>query len=725
MIIFLFVIIFLFFIFFIIIIKIFFHEKEKILSKCSLVSENLEKINSGDLTISFNSNLMQNLNNKKGIFFRKINKKIDIISEKLNEVTAEPLKRVCYVGPDSYLEGKKISFILGEYLMGKGEIAVVITSNLNSSIVQNLRYKGFLNVIMDKFPEIKIIEVFEANNNKKGVNEFVINLLKQHPRIKGIYVTGSSMLCPVAESIFNIKKEHDIFIVGHDIDREIFNYINKNKITATMLQDPFAQGCNALIYLYNNISCNWEPIQPRLLTHMDIVTKDNCKDFWDDISGLKRSDDMINREINPIYNSDKKIKILIIGQDWNSFFKQIKTGVDFVVRKLKSNNASIEWITCNQNRKDSDILKDIDKIINNAINEKYNGIMVNIASKILIPFLKKAEKKGIKIVTFNSEFINFRSMINSFFHALKELDNIGKMFSNAIYEINNAMQQSSIAIKQIVGNTVIQNDSSTKGIQSINLFLEMIDNIVKSEEIQIQTIEKISVISSNISNLIQQFNKQTESLKSIKSDVNLTAYKIREMDSYSKSVEIILKALEDFSQQTNIISLNASIEAVKSGIKGKGFKVVADEIKKLVAKSIKSTNEINNIIKNMQKAIYDSINSIDKSELNVNNQVNDIIEASENLEKVSSELISIMNKERNVLKDNKILIQDMNEKSFEMSKIINKTNDIFQENSSSIEELSATIMETERNMKETANQVGKLEMIISVLDGMIAQFKIK
>ncbi|MDT8860854.1 methyl-accepting chemotaxis protein [Alkalihalobacillus sp. MEB130] len=81
---------------------------------------------------------------------------------------------------------------------------------------------------------------------------------------------------------------------------------------------------------------------------------------------------------------------------------------------------------------------------------------------------------------------------------------------------------------------------------------------------------------------------------------------------YVKNTDEVLNFIKKIADQTNILGLNASIEAARAGDKGKGFKVVAEEIRKLSHNTVSSTEKIRNTLMNIQKSMDEISLSIEK-----------------------------------------------------------------------------------------------------------------
>ena len=121
---------------------------------------------------------------------------------------------------------------------------------------------------------------------------------------------------------------------------------------------------------------------------------------------------------------------------------------------------------------------------------------------------------------------------------------------------------------------------------------------------------------------------------------------ISEMSDLYKEISEFVQTISQIAVQTNLLSLNASIEASRAGEHGKGFAVVADEVRKLAERSSNATKEISNLINGIQTTVTESVKAmnegyqeVEKGVLSANNAgraLSQIIEAAQNVQKTAT-----------------------------------------------------------------------------------------
>ena len=695
------------------------HSTDSVLSEARQISNSLSRLAYGDLTAACGAGVGRRQREFSAIF-----DELDRIRTEFNDVTLEPLQRFLYVGSDSYLEGQRSGHLLAELCSERGAVVAIASVNLGISSL-GLRYKGLTSVIRSHYPQMQVVDVFEANGDKESVTTYLRELLEENSAIRGVYAMGSSISPAVGKAIVELGKQNSVFAVCHDLSAEIVHYIEENVIKAAVLQDPYVQGYNSLVRLYNHIVDGWKPEQPRALTVMDVVTRENYREYWDTSGNMVINDQVRERLAEVTGTGAKRVKLAVLGQDWNAFFLQIKAGTSAAMEKLRAAGADVEWIQFNQaQRPETEILRDAEAIVERIISEKFDGIATIVGLKSVVPYLNRAAAAGIPVATFNAEPAGLRSMLGWITEIASRLQSMSNEFRFSSTEITSAMEQILGATQDIVESAGTQKEMAGQGVLFDKNLSEMIGSIVDGEEHQMESVTEMSVSGDRVSDLVEKLHTQLEQINVIRAEVSKSAEKISAMHTHSDEIREIVQKIEDISSRTSLLALNAAIQAARAGESGKGFRVVADEIGKLAVQSVTATNEAVEFVGRLHEAIESNVEAMNKSRTDVAEHAEVIHIATAEMEQMSQQLRATLASVRGIAQANKEAVTRVKEISDQMSGIINRSSTIAQENSSATEELSATTSEINAQMSAILGQSEVLARIILVLEGSLGQFTV-
>lgn len=337
-------------------------------------------------------------------------------------------------------------------------------------------------------------------------------------------------------------------------------------------------------------------------------------------------------------------------------------------------------------------------------------------------FSKKLEKLskdeiGIIAQTINSMNDNIKQLIGE----VKSSSLIVKETSNNLTEITTSTATSAneiaASIESIAGESVEQSKITEVGVGKV---FEMAQNI-----------EDISQAVVHMNKIVEESNQLTS--KGIHTVNNLTDINGRYMKSSSilngivkevaadiNKIDMITAAITEISEQTNLLALNASIEAARAGEAGRGFSVVADEIRKLSVQTNDAVNQVKAIIAAIQTKSNSSIVAIKESNIMVEEQntsikdtyniFNDILEISQNLLSTASDV--------------GIRSLDTANKKDDILNIMRKVSEMAEITSMSTQGVLASVEEQLTTTEEVVEQSNNLEGLSQSLLNMVDRFKI-
>ncbi|MEC8428307.1 MAG: methyl-accepting chemotaxis protein [Pseudomonadota bacterium] len=136
-------------------------------------------------------------------------------------------------------------------------------------------------------------------------------------------------------------------------------------------------------------------------------------------------------------------------------------------------------------------------------------------------------------------------------------------------------------------------------------------------------------------------NSTVSSINELASEVERAAEVIIKLESDTESVAGILDVIKGIAEQTNLLALNAAIEAARAGEQGRGFAVVADEVRTLASRTQESTLEIQNVIEQLQTAARSAVTVMEQGKQQAQNSVEQAGETGASLESITTKVASI------------------------------------------------------------------------------------
>lgn len=344
---------------------------------------------------------------------------------------------------------------------------------------------------------------------------------------------------------------------------------------------------------------------------------------------------------------------------------------------------------------------------------------------------------------FNQMIFSMRGMISELVAATSDVAERGKLLASNAERGSQAADSIASAIGQVAAESERQYRSTVGAVSVISDMTVSLNQLALSTGDQSKTVEltsdilnqmavsiqDVAVSAQAVSEAAQQTSDAAHSggqavrlsiqgMQKIRDKVFETAVRIKELGESSAQIGEIIQVIDEIAEQTNLLALNAAIEAARAGEHGKGFAVVADEVRKLAERSGKATKEIADLINNIQKGTEKAVEAMEEGTREVEQGAN----IAEDAGKALDNILRTVEKTYDQVQSISAAAEEISASSFEVVKAMENVAEITQKSTASTEELAAGSTEVHaaiNAVSEAANEnASAVEEIVSSSEEM-------
>ena len=286
------------------------------------------------------------------------------------------------------------------------------------------------------------------------------------------------------------------------------------------------------------------------------------------------------------------------------------------------------------------------------------------------------------------------------------------------------VQKIKLLVSQVVQNTDMVASSAdessvtaNKTLQGINIQNNEIDQVATAMNEMSATVHEVAQNAASTSEATQKADEQTnngrkvvnnaiQSINRVSTEMQKVSDVIDVLETDSGNIGTVLEVIKSIAEQTNLLALNAAIEAARAGEQGRGFAVVADEVRTLASRTQASTAEIHEIIEKIQQGANNAVEVMQTSSKQTQVAVDQAAEAGKALEAITSAV------------DN---IAQMN---FQIASAAEEQSQVAEEINRNIVNVSNITADTVEGANQTASNSDSLKEVAAKLQSIVSEFKV-
>ncbi|WP_322923427.1 methyl-accepting chemotaxis protein [Paenibacillus campi] len=361
-------------------------------------------------------------------------------------------------------------------------------------------------------------------------------------------------------------------------------------------------------------------------------------------------------------------------------------------------------------------------LITRSISRRMNRI-VDVADAISQGDLTRAvhdnsgDELGKLSVAFNNMNRSLGSLVGSIQDTVSDVVASSEQLTASSEQTSRATEQITAAIEQFSGGSDRQNSHISQSAQQLGEVASFLNQVQQHSGSLLDLSQTSTRMADSGDQLVHRTVAQIEQIDHA---VNEAYSVINGLSHKSSQISEILKTINTIAEQTNLLSLNAAIEAARAGEAGRGFSVVAGEVKKLAEQSHQSAGHIEGLLQDIIREINESIATFDRIHQSVEAGLGGVQQSAQQFQQLKSNAHTISSS----LQEMNTLINDVSHNADDVARSVTEVSEIADKNAGNMHDIAASAQQQLASMEEISSSAQSLSKLADDLQREIEHFKI-
>ncbi len=274
---------------------------------------------------------------------------------------------------------------------------------------------------------------------------------------------------------------------------------------------------------------------------------------------------------------------------------------------------------------------------------------------------------------------------------------------NSVSQLSSAASELSMVTNQTSDGVARQQMETEQVATAMNEMTSTVQEVANNAEQAAEAANDANTASQSGNSIV---NEGIKSISSLATEITNASDVIGRLETDSENIGTVLDVIRGIAEQTNLLALNAAIEAARAGEQGRGFAVVADEVRTLASRTQESTQEIQSMIEKLQSGAHDAV---------------EVMTASQSR---ASETVGHANEAGNALNSIAGSVERINDMNLQIASAAEEQSSVAEEINMNVVKIADIAQETSGSMQQIASSSEDLARLSTTLDQLVGSFKV-